>query len=89
MGFENGAYGTAQGATDLANTFKGTMMEILGSVERISRACNSLSGSWDDEGLNDAQELVNSVNNAIKSNAQDYAAVYKAILAYADFLSRH
>ena len=89
MAFENGAYGTAQGATELANTFKGTMMEILGSVDSISRACNSLSGSWDDEGLNEAQEVVNSVNNAIKNNAEDYAAVYKAILAYAAFLSRH
>jgi hypothetical protein len=65
------------------------MMEILGSVEMISRACNSLSGVWDDEGLNDAQETVNQVNSAIRTNADDYAAVYKAILAYADFLGRH
>lgn len=89
MAFENGVYGSAESAKQLASSFKTTMLDIMRSCEMVKRYCASLSGAWDDEGLQEAETAINQITRAIENCAGDYGAVYRAILAYAEFLSTH
>lgn len=89
MAFDNGVYGSAERAQQLAAEFKNSMVAVWSSCEDIKRACGRLSGVWDDEGVHEAEETISQINRRIENSTGDYRAVYQAILAYADFLARH
>ena len=83
MAFVKGDSGSAR---ELARFLKHTMMDIERCCESIQKSCSSLEGAWNDEGVSEARDAANVITNGVKNSTEDYLAIYRALMKYADFL---
>lgn len=81
--------GNSQSVRELQEFLKKTMQSIESDVSSLDGARNEVVGAWEDAGIEDVNEAINSIKSALENAKSSAPAVEKALEAYASFLEAH
>lgn len=85
----NGVIGNSETAFNLADIIPLTVDAIEENLKNISSQAQTIKDAWDAKDNGNIDDMVSSINAAIKKSVESVGAVERDVRAYAEFLERH
>lgn len=85
----NGVIGNSEAAFNLADIIPLTVDAIEENLKNLSSQAQTIKDAWDAKDNGNIDDMVSSINAAIKKSMESVGAVEKDVRAYADFLYAH
>ena len=85
----NGAFGTSEAANKLADIIPLTVQAIEENLRKLESQSQAVKDSWEARDNNQIDEMVDTIDKAVKKSMENVEQVEKSIRAYAEFLAAH